>query len=113
MKKRIKHLLAMGLASVMVFSLAACGSSSSGSAEQTAGADSTAVENTGSSGDVKTIKFFHRFPDDPANSFIEEKIAEYEAAHSDIDIVVTSAQNQPFKEKIKTVVGTSEEPDIY
>ena len=112
MKKRFTRLLAMGIASLMALSLAACGSSSSGSAGQTAGADSTVAANAGNS-NVKTIKFFHRFPDDPANSFIEEKIAEYEAAHSDIDIVVTSAQNQPFKEKIKTVVGTAEEPDIY
>ena len=112
MKKRFTRLLAMGIASLMAVSLAACGSSSSGSAGQTAGADSTVAANAGN-GNVKTIKFFHRFPDDPANSFIEEKIAEYEAAHSDIDIVVTSAQNQPFKEKIKTVVGTAEEPDIY
>ena len=109
MKKRFTRLLAMGIASLMAVSLAACGSSSGGSAGQTAGADSTAAANAGNS-NVKTIKFFHRFPDDPANSFIEEKIAEYEAAHSDIDIVVTSAQNQPFKEKIKTVVGTAEEP---
>ena len=112
MKKRFTRLLAMGIASLMAVSLAACGSSSGGSAGQTAGADSTVAANAGN-GNVKTIKFFHRFPDDPANSFIEEKIAEYEAAHSDIDIVVTSAQNQPFKEKIKTVVGTAEEPDIY
>jgi raffinose/stachyose/melibiose transport system substrate-binding protein len=117
MKKSIKRLLAIGLASAMVFSLAACGSSSDSSTGQAAGTESAAGDNaaggSAASGDVKTIKFFHRFPDDPANSFIEEKIAEYEAAHSDIDIVVTSAQNQPFKEKIKTVVGTAEEPDIY
>ena len=75
MKKRFTRLLAMGIASLMAVSLAACGSSSSGSAGQTAGADSTVAANAGN-GNVKTIKFFHRFPDDPANSFIEEKIAE-------------------------------------
>ncbi|MDO5132821.1 MAG: extracellular solute-binding protein [Eubacteriales bacterium] len=111
MKKKIKRLLAVGLAAALVISLAACGSSTSGSSgsssDQASGTEAAADSN------VKTIKFFHRFPDDPANSFIEEKIAEYEAAHSDIDIVITSAQNQPFKEKIKTVVGTAEEPDIY
>jgi len=122
MKSTIKRLLALGLTAAMSASLAACGSSTdvsngtkSGN-ETTSGtnADSNAANASDTSGnDVKTIKFFHRFPEDPANSFIEEKIAEYEAAHPDIDIVVTSAQNQPFKEKIKTVVGTAEEPDIY
>lgn len=124
MKNKIKRILALGLAAVMVFSLTACGggssASSSGSqssgteAAPSGGAETTSADNSGAAAsEVKTIKFFHRFPDDPANSFIEEKIAEYEAAHSDIDIVITSAQNQPFKEKIKTVVGTPEEPDIY
>ena len=132
MKNRIRQLMALGLAAAMVFSLAACGSSSGSSTNQAApaaeaapaesaeaeGAEAEAAatetaDNSGAAGEVKTIKLFHRFPDDPANSFIEEKVAEYEAAHSDIDIVITSAQNQPFKEKIKTVVGTAEEPDIY
>ncbi len=123
MKNKIKRLLALGLASAMVVSLAACGASSESTASGTAGTESQAgtesTANAGAessstaSGEVKTIKFFHRFPDDPANSFIEAKIAEYEAAHKDIDIVISSAQNQPYKEKIKTVVGTEEEPDIY
>ena len=49
MKKRFTRLLAMGIASLMAVSLAACGSSSSGSAGQTAGADSTVAANAGNS----------------------------------------------------------------
>ena len=59
MKKRFTRLLAMGIASLMAVSLAACGSSSSGSAGQTAGADSTVAANAGN-GNVKTIKFWCR-----------------------------------------------------
>lgn len=68
---------------------------------------------TVSAAEKKTIKFFHRFPDEPFNSFIEDKIAEYEAAHEDIDIVVESAQNNPYKEKVKVVVGGEDCPDIF
>lgn len=68
---------------------------------------------TVSAAEKKTIKFFHRFPDEPFNSFIEDKIAEYEAAHEDIDIVVESAQNAPYKEKLKVVVGGEDCPDIF
>lgn len=68
---------------------------------------------TASADEKKTIKFFHRFPDEPFNGFIESKIAEYEEAHPDIDIVVESAQNAPYKEKIKVVVGGDDCPDIF
>ena len=74
MKKRFTRLLAMGIASLMALSLAACGSSSSGSAGQTAGTDSTAAANA-DNGNVKTIKFFHRFPDDPANSALRTSLS--------------------------------------
>lgn len=99
---KIKRFAAFGLAAVMTLSLAACGG----------GSDKPKETDQAASG-KKVIEFFHRFPEDPANGFIEKKIAEYEAAHEDIDIVVTSAQNQPYKEKIKTVVGSDEAPDIF
>lgn len=60
-----------------------------------------------------TIKLFHRFPDEPFNSYIERKVAEYEEMHPEIDIVVESAQNAPYKEKIKVVAGGDDCPDIF
>ncbi|MDO5425297.1 MAG: extracellular solute-binding protein [Eubacteriales bacterium] len=93
MKKRVLSVL---LATSMVATMAAGASALTVSAEE-----------------KKTIKFFHRFPDEPYNSFIESKIAEYEEAHPDIDIVVESAQNNPYKEKLKVVVGGDDCPDIF
>ena len=93
MKKRLFSVL---LATAMVASMAA-------------GATCTTV----SAAEKKTIKFFHRFPDEPFNSFIEDKIAQYEEEHPDIDIVVESAQNDPYKEKLKVVVGGDDCPDIF
>lgn len=55
MKKRLFSVL---LATAMVASMAT-------------GATCTTV----SAAEKKTIKFFHRFPDEPFNSFIEDKIA--------------------------------------
>ena len=85
MKKRLFSVL---LATAMVASMAT-------------GATCTTV----SAAEKKTIKFFHRFPDEPFNSFIEDKIAQYEEEHPDIDIVVESAQNDPYKEKLKVVLA--------
>ncbi len=66
-----------------------------------------------STGEVKVIKFFHRFPDEPYNSFIESKLHEYEASHPEIKFEISSAQNQEYKEKIKVVVGGEDTPDIF
>lgn len=119
MKKSFKKTLSLGLAAVMAMGLTACGGSS-GSADTTTAAGGTAPATEAAApateaaaGDVKVIKLFHRFPDDPCNGFIESKIAEYESLHPDIKFDVTSAQNQPYKEKIKVVVGSDECPDIF
>lgn len=78
-----------------------------------AGALATAGTVTAYAEETKTIKFFHRFPDEPFNSYIERKIAEYEEMHPEIDFVVESAQNAPYKEKIKVVAGGEDCPDIF
>lgn len=119
MKKEFKKLAAGLLAGVMIASLAACG----GGAQTSGGADSggsgtsasgdTAQGGNTASGDKKVIKFFHRFPDEPFNGFIEAKIAEYEALHPELDFVIESAQNDPYKEKIKVVIAGDDAPDIY
>lgn len=100
-KKLGRSFIGILLILVMIFSMSAC---------------SKSKDNDVKDGEVKekkVIKLFHRFPDEPFNSFIEETVAQYEADHPDIDIVVSSAQNQPYKEKIKVVVGSNECPDVF
>lgn len=81
------------------------------------GGDKEEAENTGavseSDGGQKVIRFMHRFPDEPYNSWIEGKLHEYEEMHPDIKFEITSAQNQEYKEKIKIVVGGEDTPDIF
>lgn len=77
------------------------------------GSEETVKSPSAANLEKKVIKFFHRFPDEPFNSFIESVVAKYEEEHPDIDIVVSSAQNQPYKEKIKVVVGSNEAPDVF
>ncbi len=114
MKKNLKKVLGFGLASVMAMSMVACGGSSNSADNSSKPASTEAkAEDAAATGDVKVIKLFHRFPDDPCNGFIEEKLAEYESMHPDIKFEVTSAQNQPYKEKIKVVIGSDECPDIF
>ena len=111
MKKGIlKKAVGLTMACIMAISFAACGGSS-GSGTASAGGSSAA--STASTGGKKVIKFFHRFPDEPYNSFIEGKLHEDEASHPDIKFEISSAQNQDYKEKIKVVVGGDDTPDIF
>lgn len=115
MKKSFRKTMYVGLSCVMALSVTACSGNTAGSSSTAAPLESAKTGSTqaSSGGEKKVIKLFHRFPDDPANSFIEKKVAEYESAHPDIDIDITSAQNQPYKEKLKVVVGSDEAPDIF
>ena len=94
------------LVGIMILSLVACSSSS------TSSNNGAMTENNGQATTKKEIKFFHRFPDEPANSFLNKVVADYEKLHPDIDIVVSSAANDPYKEKIKVVMGSNNPPDI-
>lgn len=106
----LKRALCGGLAAVMVFSMAACGGGTGTTAVNSTEEKTTEAK---ASGEQKVIKFMHRFPDEPYNSFIESKLHEYEAMHPEIKFEITSAQNQEYKEKIKIVVGGDDTPDIF
>ncbi len=94
----------------MVLSMAACGGGTGTTAVNSTEEKTTEAK---ASGEQKVIKFMHRFPDEPYNSFIESKLHEYEAMHPEIKFEITSAQNQEYKEKIKIVVGGDDTPDIF
>lgn len=109
MKNRyFRRILTFMLAMAIVFSFSACSNSSNANSNT-----SSATGSAKSTGDVKVIKFMHRFPDEPFNSYINKKVKEYEASHAGIQIQVTSAQNDAYKEKIKVVIGTDNGPDVF
>lgn len=114
-RKLFKRVLCGALAGMMMLSAAACGGS--GTAETPAAGETKAAaegeQPAAASGEQKVIKFMHRFPDEPYNSWIEGKLHEYEALHPEIKFEITSAQNQEYKEKIKIVVGGEDTPDIF
>lgn len=102
-KKNIwKKTLSLAMAGITALSLTACG-----------GENSETVAPAQAEGEQKVITFMHRFPDEPYNTFINTKLAEYEQMHPDIKFNIISAQNQEYKEKIKIVVGSEDTPDIF
>lgn len=59
------------------------------------------------------LKFLHRWTDPINMSFFTNVVADFEALNPDIKINMQAISNDPFKEKIKIVLGTSEAPDVF
>ena len=76
MKKSLRKAVYAGISCVMALSMTACSGNTGGSPSTAAPSESTTAGSTqaASGGEKKVIKLFHRFPDDPANSFIEKKV---------------------------------------
>ena len=63
--------------------------------------------------DKVTVNSFHRWPNEPKNSYINSLIDEFEAANPDIDIVADCVLNDSYKEKIRVLVSTDALPDVF
>lgn len=100
MKKRI---LAVILGTIITLSMTACGNSSKDTASRT----------TKSSDGKTIIKFFHRWPNEPRNTFYKELVADFESKNPDIKIEMDCVLNDSYKEKIRVLVSSNEIPDIF
>lgn len=99
----LKRILAVALSSVMVMSLVGCG----GGAKETAG------QPTKSSDGKTVIKFFHRWPNEPRNSYFKELVAEFEKQNPDIKVETDAVLNDSYKEKIRVLVSSDNVPDVF
>lgn len=71
------------------------------------------AQETQAKDEVITLKLFHRFPEANYSAFINQVIAEFEEMHPNVKITTTSAANTPYKERIKVVLGSDQNPDIF
>lgn len=99
----MKRLIILALCLVMVATVAACGTSSNQQASKPAESDGQKVE----------IKFFHRWPNEPRNTFFKEAVAEFEAQHPNVKINMDCVLNDSYKEKIRVLVSNEDLPDIF
>jgi len=61
-----------------------------------------------------SIRFFHRWPNEPKGPYMDEVIKKFEEANPNIDIVlIDPVLNDSYKEKIRVLVGSSEIPDVF
>lgn len=96
MKKRILTLM---LCSILSLSMTACG-------------NSTKQTSSGTDGKV-VIKFFHRWPNEPKNTYYKQVVAEFEKQNPNIKVQMDSVLNDSYKEKIRVLVSSNEIPDIF
>lgn len=63
--------------------------------------------------DQVELNFMHRWTRSPDNEFLAGVAKEFESENPDIKINVTAISNNPFKEKIKIILGTDNAPDVF
>jgi len=63
--------------------------------------------------DKVEIKFLHRWTQEPYSTFFNEVAADFEKLHPNINVDVQAISNDPFKEKIKIVLGSDQAPDVF
>ena len=83
------------VAGALVLPLAACGGS----------------EPEAADGQV-TIDFFHRWPNEPKNSYFADLVERFEEENPDITVNVESVLNDAYKDKVKVVAGSANAPDL-
>jgi raffinose/stachyose/melibiose transport system substrate-binding protein len=63
--------------------------------------------------DTVTINWWHIQTIDTQVAFWEEVVAEYEAAHPNVNIEMTGLENEAFKSQIVTVMQAGDPPDLF
>ncbi|SCY66295.1 ABC transporter substrate-binding protein [Alkaliphilus peptidifermentans] len=98
----MKRFLLIIVSIAMIVSLTACGGST----------------NQGNSGSSDTenkvvINFFHRWPNEPRNTYFNEIISEFEELNPHVKINVDRVLNDPYKEKIRVLIASEDLPHIF
>ncbi|SKC76281.1 ABC transporter substrate-binding protein [Maledivibacter halophilus] len=99
----MKRILTLVLSLVILISLTACGGGSDNQTDQTGSSE----------GDVTVINFFHRWPNEPKNTFFNELVAEFEKQHPNVKIKMDKVLNDPYKEKLRVLVSSDDLPDVF
>ncbi len=59
------------------------------------------------------LKFLHKWPQPQNMPYFEEVIREFEATHPNIRIEMEAVADEPIKDKLRVLMGTDSQPDIF
>lgn len=94
MRASLRRVVAIAVAAALITPLAAC------------------ATNGGGKDQPVTIEFFHRWPNEPKNSYFTGLVAEFEKKNPDIKVKTESVLNDAYKDKVKVVAGSHDAPDV-
>lgn len=60
-----------------------------------------------------TLSFLHKWPEPENMAYFEPAVKEFEAANPDIKIKMEAVADEPYKDKIRVLMGSNEVPDVY
>lgn len=78
-----------------------------------AGCGNEGAPEQGGTSDQVTIKFLHKWPNPEYNDYFVSAVAKFEEENPGIKISMDSAGDEAIKDKIRVVMGTSEQPDVF
>ena len=97
MKKMLKKIFLIGLATVTIMNLSACGG-----------------DKSSSSSDVPTLKLWHIYGNDTdPNKEVMDQVTKEAEKKFNVKIKVDTAENESYKTKIKAAIAANETPDIF
>lgn len=108
MKKKVVFLLSV----VMLFAcLCACGGG--GTEQNTSGTGGTSSGTSASSGEKITIRFLHQWAEENRLPYWQELVDAYMAQNSDVIIEMEAISNEPYKDKMRVILGGDNAPDLF
>ncbi len=110
MKRKV---LSMLLASVMVFSLAACSSTGSSSTEESTSTSTETTSEEASSEEEITLTWLHHFEEEAMQEWIQEVTDAYTELHPNVTFDVQYTGYDNYTTLLKTKIAGDDAPDIF
>ncbi len=60
-----------------------------------------------------TIEFLHRWPEPGYMPYFRQAVKTFEARNPDIDVSMDAVADEPYKDKIRVLMGSDQVPDVY
>lgn len=107
MKKRFFRAIWFVMISIILFSVM------TGCSEKQENTDSGETNNSQVSSEKIELKFLHKWPQEENSAYFKEVVAEFEKQNPNIKIVMEGVGEEPIKDKLRILMGTQEQPDIF
>lgn len=103
----MKKMTVILVSAIITTLVTACSQGSSTDGKEAAASGSKKTEAS------TTLKFFHRWPSEPRNSYFNYIVKEFEKQNPGVKIEMEAVLNDSYKEKIKVLIASNNIPDVF